>query len=63
MVAIAVVDVGMLAVDVVVDAVTAVVVAVVAAIVVVVDELTHDDKTIDVTKRKASDNKIILLFM
>jgi hypothetical protein len=43
-----------------------VVVIVLAVVVVVVDvvvELPHDDNTKDVTKRKASDNKIIPLFM
>ena len=40
-----------------------VVVVVVVVVVDVVVELPHDDSSIDVTKRKASDNKIIPLFM
>ena len=43
--------------------VVAVVVAVVVVVVGVEGELPHDDNTKDVTKRKASDNKIIPLFM
>jgi hypothetical protein len=38
-------------------------VVVFAFVVDVVVELPHDDNTKDVTKRKASDNKIIPLFM
>jgi hypothetical protein len=42
------------------EVVLVVVVVVVADVVV---ELPHDDSSIDVTKRKASDNRIIPLFM
>jgi hypothetical protein len=38
-------------------------VVVVVVVVDVVVELPHDDSSIDVTKRKASDNRIIPLFM
>jgi uncharacterized metal-binding protein len=40
-----------------------VLVVVVVVVVDVVVELPHDDSSIDVTKRKASDNRIIPLFM
>ena len=49
---------------VVVEAVEEVVIVVVVVVVAdVVVELPHDDSSIDVTKRKASDNRIIPLFM
>ena len=62
----AVVDVPVvgIVIAVVVVAVEEVVIVVVVVVVAdVVVELPHDDSSIDVTKRKASDNRIIPLFM
>jgi hypothetical protein len=63
-VAVDVVDVGMIeVVDAAVVAIVEVGVVVEVEVVDVVDELLQDDSTSDVTKRKASENKIIPLFM